>query len=264
MDQEHALIVEAATKLAGEMPGSVIEALAVSILASSDARLLATQAIPHLHYRGLACNFLDLWRGRASSLSPEAVALALRTAAHAEQVHRGRQSLELVWTGPATDGHHFRRTEQAILQVIESADRRVLVVSYAVYRIPRICEALVRAAGRGVALSVVVETPDPQAGKDAYDTLRALGPDVALRSNVYYWPHDRRPKDQSGKSGILHVKCVVADGRRLFLSSANLTEYAFTLNMELGLLVTGGDAPGQVECHFDRLIGEQVLVKVGP
>ena len=39
---------------------------------------------------------------------------------------------------------------------------------------------------------------------------------------------------QSGKLGILHVKCVVGDGRWLFLSSANLTKYAFSLNMELG------------------------------
>ena len=32
--------------------------LAVAILAGPDARLLATQSIPHLHYRGLACGFL--------------------------------------------------------------------------------------------------------------------------------------------------------------------------------------------------------------
>jgi len=60
--------------------------------------------------------------------------------------------------------------------------------------------------------------------------------------------------DQTGKTGILHVKCAVSDGSRLFLSSANLTEYAFTINMELGLLVTGGDLPGTIEQHFDRLI----------
>jgi len=46
----------------------------------------------------------------------------------------------------------------------------------------------------------------------------------------------------------------VADGRWLFLSSANLTEYAFTINMELGVLVTGGKLPGQVQDHFDGMI----------
>ena len=54
----------------------------------------------------------------------------------------------------------------------------------------------------------------------------------------------------------------MADGRWLFLSSANLTEYAFTINMELGVLVTGGKLPGQVQEHFDRLIEAGQLVRV--
>jgi phosphatidylserine/phosphatidylglycerophosphate/cardiolipin synthase-like enzyme len=84
---------------------------------------------------------------------------------------------------------------------------------------------------------------------------------VAARSSVYLWPLDNREKDGNGKHGILHVKCAVADGRWLFLSSANLTEYAFTLNMELGLLITGGSLPGQVEAHFHRLIEAGVLAR---
>lgn len=48
----------------------------------------------------------------------------------------------------------------------------------------------------------------------------------------------------------------------MFLSSANLTEYAFTINMELGLLVTGGKLPEQVEQHFERLITAGTLLRV--
>jgi phosphatidylserine/phosphatidylglycerophosphate/cardiolipin synthase-like enzyme len=119
-----------------------------------------------------------------------------------------------------------------------------------------------RAAGRGVSITVIVDTPDRQVGRAAYDTLRALGPSVASRSSVYLWPHEQRPRDQNGRAGLLHIKCVEADGKWLFLSSANLTEYAFTLNMELGLLITGGDEPGRVEEHFDRLIEDRVLLRV--
>jgi hypothetical protein len=50
----------------------------------------------------------------------------------------------------------------------------------------------------------------------------------------------------------------------LFLSSANLTEYAFKINMELGLLVTGGKLPGQVERQFERLIEAGQLVTIMP
>ena len=85
---------------------------------------------------------------------------------------------------------------------------------------------------------------------------------MAACSAVYFWPKENRGQDDKGKVGILHVKCAVADGRWLFLSSANLTEYAFTINMELGVLVTGGNLPAQVQEHFDRLIQDGVLVNV--
>jgi phosphatidylserine/phosphatidylglycerophosphate/cardiolipin synthase-like enzyme len=136
------------------------------------------------------------------------------------------------------------------------------VVSYAVYRIPRIREALVAAAGRGVAIRLIVETPNLIEGQGEYDCLLALGNDVASACSVYYWPQANRPKGDNGKVGKLHVKCAVADGHRMFLSSANLTEYAFTINMELGLLVTGGTLPEQVERHFERLVAAGALVEI--
>ena len=107
-----------------------------------------------------------------------------------------------------------------------------------------------------------VETPNKIEGQAEYDTIQALGDQVGAVSAVYYWPEEQRAQDDGGKHGILHVKCAVADGRWLFLSSANLTEYAFTINMELGLLVTGGPLPWQVEEQFDRLIGMGVLERV--
>jgi phosphatidylserine/phosphatidylglycerophosphate/cardiolipin synthase-like enzyme len=254
MDLAHKLIAEAATKLAFEMPAATVETLAQAIQAVPASKAQAVQGIPHLHYRSLAVEFIGLWQDRAAEVTPDAVALALRTALHAERLHRESQTVELVWTGPGTEGHPFRRTEQAVLQVLDSARQRITLVSYAVYRIPHVCEALVRAARRGVRINVIVETPDKLEGENEYNTLRALGDDVAACSAVYYWPKEKRGQDDKGKLGILHVKCAVADCRWLFLSSANLTEYAFTINMELGVLVTGGKLPAQVQEHFDRLI----------
>ena len=63
----------------------------------------------------------------------------------------------------------------------------------------------------------------------------------------------------SGKPASLHAKCAVADGRILFISSANLTEYAMALNMELGVLINGGELPGRVVDHFGRLIENGTL-----
>ena len=131
-----------------------------------------------------------------------------------------------------------------------------------VYRIPRIREALIAAANRGVSIRLIVETPNRIEGQGEYNCLLALGDNVASACSVYYWPQENRAKDDNGKIGILHVKCAVADGHRMFLSSANFTEYAFTINMELGLLVTGGKLPRQVERHFERLIEVGHLVNL--
>lgn len=136
------------------------------------------------------------------------------------------------------------------------------MVCYAVYRIPRIRKALVSAAGRGVGIRLILETPNRIEGQGEYDCPMALGDNVASACLVYYWPQENRPRDDNGKLGILHVKCAVADGHRMFLSSANLTEYAFTINMELGLLVTGGKLPGEVERHFEQLVAAGTLLSV--
>src|SRR2546421_4906674 len=112
MDPAHTLIAEAATRLASEMPAAYVEALACALQTGPVSKAQAVQGIPHLHYRSMAGQFVDMWQGRAGGVTPEAVALALRTATCAEKVHREGQTVELVWTGSGTEVHPFRRTEQ--------------------------------------------------------------------------------------------------------------------------------------------------------
>lgn len=265
MHPSHELISKAACRLAAEVPLPTAEIVARWINGSqslAEARQHVGQQLAHPHYRSHSTWFIDTCLNAASTTPPQAVALALLTAAHAEKTHREEQSVELVWTGPDAEMVPFRRTEQAILQVLDSAQKRITLVSYAVYRIPFVCEALIKAARRGVVITVVVETPDRIEGQSEYSTLSALGGEVASCAAVFFWPREQRQAHESGKLGILHVKCAVADGRWMFLSSANLTQYAFSINMELGVLITGGTIPGHVEGNFDRLITMGVLQRV--
>jgi phosphatidylserine/phosphatidylglycerophosphate/cardiolipin synthase-like enzyme len=269
MDGGYERIAAAAHRLAGRLPAPLLHSLADAIRSGQPdpwptLQVRVATVMPHALYRTLASEFIATWRVEAAGLSPDAIALALMTAAQAEAHRRADQTVELVWTGPESGTSPFRRTEQAILQVLDSASRRVILVSYAVYNVPRIAESLVRAAARGVRITTIVESPDRNDGQGAYSTLKALGEDVAACSTVYLWPREQRKQAENGRVGSLHVKCAVADGRVLFLSSANLTEYAFSLNMELGLLVTGRHLPGQVEAHFDRLIEERILTALSP
>jgi phosphatidylserine/phosphatidylglycerophosphate/cardiolipin synthase-like enzyme len=84
-----------------------------------------------------------------------------------------------------------------------------------------------------VRLRIVVEAGDWQGSHTVRSKLVALGDALAGRAKVYYWPAEQRPRNETEGQGVLHVKAAVADGRFLLLTSANLTEYAFTLNMEM-------------------------------
>lgn len=263
MDSGQEIISKAACRVADELPLSTLQIVARFIseaasLAVAKARMVE---LPQPHHRQLAAAFIDECLAAVPQAASHTVAIALLTAGLSEKGHRDAQSVELVWTGPDAAAVPFRRTEQAILQVLDSAQHRITLVSYAVYSVPNVCGALVRAARRGVKINVILETPDKIAGQSEYSTLKALGHEVASCSTVYYWPQENRGR-HGEKFGILHVKCAVADGRWLFLSSANLTEYAFSINMELGVLITGGDMPKQIETNFDRLIALHTLTQV--
>jgi len=230
---------------------------------SSVARAQVVANVAQPPYRAAVGQFMDGWAAQNPTPPPVAVAYALRTAAYAAATHRAETSTELVWTGPNPDALPLRRTDQALLEVIEAAHQTLTVVTFAAYDVPAIARALTRAAERGVRIRVIVESPDESDGKIAYSAINALGHRVIALATVYVWPLDRRPTDGQGRHGSLHVKCAVADADILFVSSANLTAYALTLNMELGLLVRGGGMPSAVADHFTRLIAHGVVRPVG-
>jgi phosphatidylserine/phosphatidylglycerophosphate/cardiolipin synthase-like enzyme len=53
---------------------------------------------------------------------------------------------------------------------------------------------------------------------------------------------------------------MLADDEVLFLSSANLTDYAMNLNVELGALIRGGDAPKQAAANLAALLRNDVFL----
>ncbi len=243
-----------------------LQSLAVAIAGGAGGewealRYRTLQVVPQPEARALVSDFLQMWSTRAPDMTPREVALILRTAAVTTRTIREAQSIELVWTGPLAGRVSMRRTDQALLQVINSAKRTLLIVSFAVYKIPAIAAALVRAAGRGVSIRICVEAPEPSGQKMAYDTIKALGAEVAQSATIYVWPSDKRPVDGNGNTGVLHAKCAIADDRLLFISSANLTDHALNLNIELGTLIYGGAEPGLVAAQFERMIAEGTLQK---
>jgi cardiolipin synthase len=147
-----------------------------------------------------------------------------------------------------------------LLQIIDNAQSNLHIVSFAVYRIPAIAEALTRALQRGVQLAIYLESPGASEGKISYDPIRQFDETILGKAQVYVWPIDKRERTPDGKYGSLHAKVALADSHRMLISSANLTEHALTLNMELGLYIAGGPLPRQVTDHLSRLVEQGTFV----
>lgn len=202
---------------------------------------------------------LDAWQ--TSDVSGDYLAGLLVGAAHAWREARTEVSMELVWTGPTTPFVATRRTEQVLLDLIRSAEKELFLVSFVARGVPALEEALRDAMARNVVVSILVERDKGHGGIlsfDPVDSLRESLPGV----RIYTWPLEKREVDDSGKYGSVHAKCVVADGRIAFVTSANLTGAALEKNIELGLLITGGPIPSAIQGYLEALIVTKQIVQV--
>ena len=94
------------------------------------------------------------------------------------------------------------------------------------------------------------------------DPLEQMPSAVRESCELYVWPRERRTVDERGRFGALHAKCAVADGEVMFVGSANLTEFAFELNMEMGLLARWPDGAGIVERQLRWLVESCTMQRI--
>jgi len=256
-------LLDRVVRLAEDLPESVLEGVARALEdegARCDPRQQAVRAVLGASARERVQSVLESIERSAPAIGMRDLAWALRGAARARGRQQDAESVELVWTGPAPPGSSLRRIDQALLELVRGAKESILVVTFAAYRVSQVHDALLAAADRGVQLTFVFESCSESLGKVSFDPARAMGPELVGQSRVLFWPLEKRSKDDQGRHGSLHAKCAVADEAALLVSSANLTEYAMHLNIELGLLVRGGALPRLVAGHFERLRVDGSLV----
>lgn len=154
-----------------------------------------------------------------------------------------------------------RRLDQVLYDLISTAQRRIVLVTFAAHRVPHLCTHLTRAVQRGVELTLIVESEAESEGQLTRDAIAAFSTVPSSGTRLYYWPLAQRDRNQAGRPGKLHVKCAIIDDVAL-IGSANLTDDAFNRNMELGLLVREEPTVSALTHHFDELILRGVLVEV--
>jgi len=198
---------------------------------------------------------INAWR--STSVSAEELASMLLAAGHVFTKATNQQSTELVWTGPTTPFVSARRTEQALLQVINAAEQTLFITSFVAYDVSTIVKALNVASDRGVFIYMLLELSLEHGGSitfDAIGKMRALVPAARL----YAW----RDKADAFSDGRVHAKVAVADGRLCFITSANLTGHAMEKNMEAGILVSGGNLPQLLAQHLQALVETRVVAEI--
>ena len=197
---------------------------------------------------------VDAWR--VTTCSGAEVAAMLLAAGHVFTKAAANQSIELVWTGPTTPFVAARRTEQALLQVINGAKSTLFITSFVAYDIDSVVTALNEAAGRGVGISILLESSLAHGGAIGIDSIGKFRASVPAAS-LYAW-RDKSPEFVDGR---VHAKVAVADDRLCFITSANLTGYAMERNMEAGVLISGGRIPALMENHLTALVHTGVVSK---
>ena len=198
---------------------------------------------------------IDAWR--STSVSAEELASMLLAAGHVFTKATNQQSTELVWTGPTTPFVSARRTEQTLLQVINSAEQSLFITSFVAYDVSTIVKALNAANDRGVNIAMLLESSQDHGGSiniDVIGKMRGLVPGAQL----YAW----RDKTGDFADGRVHAKVAVADKTSCFITSANLTGYAMEKNMEAGVLISGGRIPRLLDDHLRSLVDTKLVSQV--
>ena len=198
-------------------------------------------------------------RQSESVLSWKALGASLDLCSSVLSQWQQQHCIELLWSGPNPSSQiPARRIDQVFYDLIASSKREILLVTFAAYKINQLADALVKALYRGIRVRLILEFEESSQGQLSMDALNAFPEIVRRQSSIYYWPLDKRERNSSGKPGKLHAKVAVIDDQAV-LSSANLTDDAFSRNCELGILFSDSQILERIRWHFDSLCSNGTL-----
>jgi cardiolipin synthase A/B len=246
-------LLEAIIELVSDSPPGKADQLAEAI-----RRLSGVKNVPSL--AGWATNprakdgLAKLVAAWPDDISPVELAGMLAGASAAYHRAKGEQEIELVWTGPSSGFIATRKTEQALLQVIDAAQSRLFITSFVAYDVASIMTALRRAIDRRVDVSMLLESSDKHGGGVSVDAIGKMRTALPA-AHIYFWGD----KGHSFTGGKVHAKVAVCDEAMCFISSANLTGHAMEKNMEAGVLIRGGSVPMKLQKHLEALVTVKIL-----
>lgn len=211
------------------------------------ARLI--EARPGVALGGAAARLIAAWQAAEPPLPGAALALALESAALVAGQAAARRS-DIVVSDSAT----VRLTGSVISELIHDCRESLLIVSFAAFGVTEVVHELARAARRGVRIDLVLETTAEEGGA-LRGPVGAAAAFQAIRQDATFWtwPAARRPAIGASRAA-LHAKLVAANQRVALLGSANLTDKALALNLELGVIIRDPEVVRRMVRHFRSLM----------
>lgn len=238
-------ICDRLVRIVGQLPEGDISRIAAALDVTGGLARLRSQATSPI-----VRSVCDEVRQAVAGTSGSFVAGVLLGALGARQ--RQRRTVDVVWSGPASNVKTSRLTSATVVELVDQAGSEILLMSYVMHDEPGLAAALERGVQRGAEITLVNERP---ADNPAFHGLATAF--THLRARRLRWPADRRLAAAS-----LHAKVLVVDRKVALVGSANVTSSAVARNLECGLLVRDAVVAGDIALHVDDLVRLGELVPI--
>jgi phosphatidylserine/phosphatidylglycerophosphate/cardiolipin synthase-like enzyme len=213
--------------------------------------------------------WLTAWRNAGGN--DRTLAMAVASVLAERKAQRSSQRVELVWSGPSPGVGTITRDQSVLIrQLVEQAQKRLLLTTYAIYPGPFIRELLSLLQQRMSHFPTLqvrlvcnihrpkgnTSTPEQLVRHFREKTWPAIwgAGDQELLPEVLFDPRSTALRSEA----VCHVKAVVADDEAL-ITSANLTDAAQLHNFELGVRLTSPPHAEAIWLHFQRLLENGLL-----
>jgi phosphatidylserine/phosphatidylglycerophosphate/cardiolipin synthase-like enzyme len=254
-------------QLVDRLPTKIVEQVSSLLfentVISPNVRFEILNQFPQVYVRQELIDFFDIWQKDFPTVFCPTVGFAIKTLLVDHSIQQEKNGeIKLIWTGPKTEHFTIRRTDQALLDIVKKAQNEIWLVSFAVYRIPELTVEIEKAIERGVEVCFLLETPESSNNVISYNPQQNFSTLIAEKAKFFIWPYEKRAVSDRGRRGVLHAKICISDQKYLLLSSANLTQHAMEINIEMGVYVERGELPREVSLHFRELFRQGEIVVI--
>ena len=161
------------------------------------------------------------------------------------------EKVELVVTAPNSFAIKTRTTLGAINEVLESAQKSIIMTGYSVSEyVSDFLDTVIAKSQKGIVVRLYINKVDNQASLEKLLRYKSRFLQIYNYTNA------------DDKMSALHAKILSVDGKRTLISSANLSYHGMSGNIELGCLIESEKIGKQTDNLFQQLYKEKVFQRI--